>query len=88
VQSNVKQCKDYLDDDDLAYTTSSDQRTDSNMTNLQTLQAQLAAIEAQILEANKAKKALKKLQACPLTHRTAPKYFDLQQAYMQAVKGQ
>jgi hypothetical protein len=57
------------------------------MNTLQTLQAQLAAIEAQIAEQTKAEKALQKLQACPLNHRTAPKYFDLQQAYMAIVKG-
>jgi hypothetical protein len=57
------------------------------MTDLKTLQAQLAQIEAQIAETKKAAKTLKKLQACKLNHHTAHKYFDLQAAYMAAVKG-
>ena len=56
------------------------------MTDLQTLQAQLAEIQAQIDEAKKAEKALKKLQACKLNHRTSHKYFDLQAAYMESLK--
>jgi hypothetical protein len=57
------------------------------MKNLAELHAELSRIEAAIAAEMVAEKALKKLQACPLTHRTAPKYFDLQAAYMQAVKG-
>lgn len=53
------------------------------MTDLQTLQAQLAEINKQI----KAEKALIKLQSCKLTHRTGAKYFDLQKAYMESLKG-
>ena len=56
------------------------------MNNLQTLQAQLAAIEAQIQESKKAEKALKKLQNCKLNQRTAHKYFSLQDTYMQQFK--
>lgn len=57
------------------------------MTILQTLQTQLAAIDAQIAAQNTVAKALDKLQKCRLNARTAPKYFDLQQAYMAAVTG-
>lgn len=57
------------------------------MTDLQTLQTKLAQLNAQIAETKKAGKALKKLQACKLNHHTAHKYFDLQAAYMAAVKG-
>lgn len=57
------------------------------MTALQTLQAELAAINSQIASQNVADKAMTKLQSCKLTARSAPKYFDLQQAYMLAVTG-
>lgn len=57
------------------------------MKTLQELQAQLAAIEAQIQESKKAEKALTKLQNCKLNHRTAHKYFSLQETYMAAMKG-
>lgn len=57
------------------------------MSDLQTLQTQLAQLNAQIAETKKAEKALKKLQACKLNHHTAHKYFDLQAAYMAAIKG-
>lgn len=57
------------------------------MSDLKTLQAQLAQLNAQIAETKKAEKALKKLQACKLNHHTAHKYFDLQAAYMAAIKG-
>jgi len=53
------------------------------MTNLQSLQAQLAEINKQI----KAEKALTKLQSCKLNHRTGAKYFDLQKAYLDSLKG-
>jgi hypothetical protein len=53
------------------------------MTDLQTLQAQLAQVTKQI----KAEKAMVKLQACKLTQRTSAKYFDLQRAYMESLKG-
>ena len=57
------------------------------MTNLETLKAQLAQIEAQIAEQQKAEKALVKLQACKLNQRTAHKYFSLQETYMAAMRG-
>ena len=57
-----------------------------------TLQQQLDAINAKIAAAKAEKttaaKAMRKLQACKLTQRTAHKYFDLQAAYMAAIKGQ
>ena len=57
------------------------------MNALQTLQAELATIDAQITTQTIAAKALDKLQKCRLNARTAPKYFDLQQDYMAAVTG-
>lgn len=57
------------------------------MTNLQALQAQLAAIEAEIKAQSKGAVILEKIQKTKVNHRTAAKYFDLQQAYMDAVKG-
>ena len=56
---------------------------DTQMSDLQTLQAQLAEINKQI----KAEKALNKLQSCKLNHRTGAKYFDLQKAYLDSLKG-
>lgn len=57
------------------------------MTDLKTLQAQLAEIQAKIDEAKKVEKIEKKLHSMKLNHRTSHKYFDLQAAYMQAIKG-
>ena len=56
------------------------------MNNLQALQAQLAAINSQIAAQNKGAVILEKIQKTRVNHRTAAKYFDLQQAYMDAVK--
>jgi hypothetical protein len=56
------------------------------MTTLTTLQAELAHIEALIAEQRKVAKIEKKLVACKLTQRTAHKYYDLQAAYMAAIK--
>ena len=48
-------------------------------TDLKTLLAEKAKLDAQIA-------ALQKLQACPVSHKTAAKYFDLQAAYVAACK--
>lgn len=56
------------------------------MTDLKTLQSELARLESEIASARKAEKALKKLQNCKLTARTSHKYFDLQAAYMESVR--
>lgn len=50
--------------------------------NLQELQAQLAKIEKEI----ELVKALERLQKCRLNARNSHKYFDLQQAYVDATK--
>ena len=54
------------------------------MTELQSLQAQLANLNAEIAK----QKALDNLQKCPVRARTMPKYFDLQKAYVEACKKQ
>lgn len=56
------------------------------MTDLKTLQSQLAEIQAQIDETRKAEKAMKKLQKMKLNARTSHKYFDLQAAYMESLR--
>ena len=57
------------------------------MANLQSLQAQLDTLNAAIKAEKAAAKIMKKIQAKKLTPRTSHKYFDLQAAYMAAVKG-
>ena len=57
------------------------------MTDLKTLQAQLAEVQEKIDALKKAEKLEKKLHTMKLNHRTSHKYFDLQAAYMAAIKG-
>jgi hypothetical protein len=56
------------------------------MENLQTLQAKLDAINAQIESAKTAEKVFKKLQNTKLHARTAHKYYDLQALYVQTTQ--
>lgn len=57
------------------------------MKTLPELLAHLAHLEAEIVKAKAAEKALQKLSNCRLNNRTAAKYFDLQRAYMDSLKG-
>jgi hypothetical protein len=52
------------------------------------LQRQLDEIKAKIAQAKAQEKALKKLQSCKLTHKTAHKYYSLQELYMNTIRGQ
>jgi len=63
---------------------------------LKEMQAELATLQAAIdaraaeekVASREARKAMKKLQACKLTHKTSAKYFDLQAAYMRSINAQ
>lgn len=56
------------------------------MANLTELQAQLAAINAELSKVQTAEKVMKKIKNTKLNNRTAHKYFDLQALYVETTK--